>query len=184
MPLETVSRLGQKSCMQLPVPLREASGIVSVGAKAGVQCGLSIGAFPRHKPRICDMHRYISGRKKAFRKPLSAEVVRKVLRTIFPKRNDYVVDISLFEELLPELRKFGIQDRGTLKRLMTKHRRALLQDDRSPLAGWERRHFSVMFGAEFVSDAVRRQYWFAYPALVRNALQSEFGEIAAIRDGG
>lgn len=63
---------------------------------------------------------------------------------------------------------------------MKKHRQSLMADDRSPLATWEQRHFSEMFGAEFVRDAVRRQYWFAYPALVRNALESEFGEVASV----
>ncbi len=32
---------------------------------------------------------------------------------------------------------------------------------------------------DYVLDAVRRQYWFAYSALVRNALESGFGEAAA-----
>lgn len=36
------------------------------------------------------------------------------------------------------------------------------------------------FGAEFVRDAVRRQYWFAFPGLVRNAAELEFGEQAVV----
>jgi hypothetical protein len=127
------------------------------------------------------MKTHISARQKILSQPLTAELVRKVMRSIFPCRNNYVKDMKLFEELLPELNRFGITSRGDLKRMMTKHRRVLLADDRSPLAAWEQRHYSEMFGSEFVRDAVRRQYWFAYPALVRNALQSEFGEIAAVR---
>jgi hypothetical protein len=126
------------------------------------------------------MNKRISGRRKAFLQPLTAELIRKVLRSVFPRRNDHVTEMALFEELLPELSRFGIRDRGSLKRLMTKHRRALLADDRSPLAVWEQRHYTEMYGADFVRDAVRRQYWFAYPALVRNALESEFGEVAAV----
>jgi hypothetical protein len=102
------------------------------------------------------------------------------MRSIFPRRNDYAQDMALYEELVTELGHFGIITQGDLKCLMTKHRRALLADDRSPLTAWEQRHFSEMFGAAFVQDALRRQYWFAYPALVRNALESEFGEAASI----
>lgn len=89
--------------------------------------------------------------------------------------------MGFYEELIPELNQFGIHTRADLQRLMKMHRRALLVDDRSPLKAWEQRHFSEMFGAEFVRDAVRRQYWFAYPALVRNALESEFEDVAAVR---
>ncbi len=126
------------------------------------------------------MNRRSSARTKVYQQPLTAELIRKVMQGIFPRRNDYVEDMALYEELLPELRRFGIADRGSLERLMKKHRQSLMADDRSPLATWEQRHFSEMFGAEFVRDAVRRQYWFAYPALVRNALESEFGEVASV----
>ncbi|WP_255991976.1 hypothetical protein [Chitinolyticbacter albus] len=88
--------------------------------------------------------------------------------------------MALYEELLPELYRFGICTRSDLQRLLKKHRRALLTDDRSPLKLYEQRHFASVFGEDFVRDAVRRQYWFAYPALVRNALESEFGETAAV----
>ena len=35
---------------------------------------------------------------------------------------------------------------------------------------------SESFGESFVKDAVRRQYWFAYPGLVRVAIEMRFGE--------
>ncbi len=88
--------------------------------------------------------------------------------------------MALFEELLPELAKFGIFKRGQLQRLLKKHRRALLADDRSRLTPAEERLYIEMFGAAHTKDAVRRQYWFAYPAFVRNALESEFGDAAAV----
>lgn len=126
------------------------------------------------------MNSPLSARRKKLLEPLTAPLVRKVMRSIFPVKNDYVSDMKLFEELLPELRRFGIHTRGSFQLLMKKHRRALLVDDRSRLSLHEQQHFVGMFGSEFVSDAVRRQYWFAYPALVRNALESEFGEAAAV----
>ncbi|MGN6151725.1 MAG: hypothetical protein ACTHOH_06890 [Lysobacteraceae bacterium] len=65
---------------------------------------------------------------------------------------------------------------------MARHRRALLAEDRARLAPREQRLYAEMFGSAFVRDAVRRQYWFAYPALVRNALAREFGEAAEVRE--
>lgn len=80
------------------------------------------------------MKKHVSARKRASLQLLNAELVRQVMSGIFPPKNDYVEDMALYEDLLPELRRFGIADRGTLKRLMTRHRRSLLADDRSRLA--------------------------------------------------
>lgn len=52
----------------------------------------------------------------------------------------------------------------------------MLDIDRSRLAPWEERFFCDEFGEEFVKDALRRQYWFAFPALIRIAMELEFGE--------
>jgi hypothetical protein len=122
----------------------------------------------------------LSARRTVLEKKLTGDLIRQVARNIFPKRNDYVSDPALFDELLPELSRFGVSNRGQLKRLLTRHRRALLADDRSRLAPHEIRLYVEMFGAEETKDAIRRQYWFGYPALVRNALESEFGEVAAV----
>jgi hypothetical protein len=126
---------------------------------------------------VIAMKPYVSARKKVLLEPLSAQLVRKVTQGLFPRKNDYLVGMGLYEEVIPEPSQFGIHTRGDLQRLTKMHRRAPLAEDRSPLKAWEQRHFSEMFGVEFVRDAVRRQYWFAYPALVRNALESEFREI-------
>ncbi len=42
--------------------------------------------------------------------------------------------------------------------------------------------FAEEYGEEFIRDAERRQYWFAYPALVRTAVEMEFGEEAEVYD--
>ena len=107
-------------------------------------------------------------------------MIHQIARGVFPKRNDYVTDPSLFDELLPELARFNISTRGQLKRLLTRHRRALLTDDRSRLAPHEERLYIEMFGVEHTKNSIRRQYWFGYPALVRNALENEFGDMAAV----
>jgi hypothetical protein len=120
-----------------------------------------------------------SARARVNARPLSGALIHKVMRGIFPKRNDYG-DAS-FEELVPELARFGINSVGKFRRLMTKHRKRLLRIDRARLAPWEVKFFAEDFGEQFVKDAIRRQYWFAYPALVRTAAEIEFGDAAAIR---
>jgi hypothetical protein len=120
----------------------------------------------------------IPARRKIYNKPLSGSVIRQVMSDIFPKRNDY--GSASFDELVPELGRFGITTLGGFRRLMTKHRRALLRFDRAHLAPWEKKMFTDEYGEGFVRDAIRRQYWFAYPALVRTAAEIEFGEEAAI----
>lgn len=123
------------------------------------------------------MHR-LSARVRVSKRPLSGVLIHTIMAGIFPRRNDY--GNASFEELVPELARFGITTTGKFRRLMTKHRKALLRIDRDRLAPWEERHFVQDFGESFVRDAVRRQYWFAYPALVRTAAELEFGEAAAI----
>ena len=121
--------------------------------------------------------RHTPARKQIRDRQLTGVVIHSVMSKIFPKRNDYG-DAS-FDELVPELSAVGILTAGSFRRLMLKHRLALLQVDRDRLAPWEQRNYSEMFGAAFVADAVRRQYWFAFPALVRTAMEMEFGEDAA-----
>ena len=118
--------------------------------------------------------RHASARQKVNQRSLTATLIHSVMSKIFPRRNDYG-DAS-FEELVPELSAVGIRKVGDFRRLMLKHRLPLLRGDRDRLAPWEQRNYSEMFGEAFVKDAVRRQYWFAFPALVRIAVEMEFGE--------
>ena len=120
--------------------------------------------------------RHPPARKQLLDRPLTGAVVHAVMSKIFPKRNDYG-DAS-FEELVPELAAVGILTAGAFRRLMLKHRLDLLKADRDRLAPWEQRNYSEMFGTAFVADAVRRQYWFALPALARIAMEMEFGKDA------
>lgn len=122
--------------------------------------------------------RRIPARHRVAAQPLTGELIHRLMSGLFPRRNDY--GTASFDELVPELSRWGITTRGKFRALMSKHRRALLREDRSRLSLWEIRHFSESYGADFVADAVRRQYWFAYPALVRNAAEMEFGEAAAV----
>jgi len=117
-------------------------------------------------------------RRKVYDQPLSGELIHQAMRKIFPKRNDY--GTASFDELIPELARFGITTLGSFRALMTKHRRAILQVDREPLYPWEIRMYAEDLGEELVRDTIRRQYWFAYPGLVRTAAEMEFGEAAVV----
>lgn len=117
-------------------------------------------------------------RQLIYARPLTGDAIHRVMSRHFPKKNDY--GGTSFDELVAELAHFGITSVGDFKRLMTRHRQTLLRLDRSRLSVWERRDAMAEYGRAFVTDAIRRQYWFAYPALVRTAAEFEFGEAAAV----
>jgi hypothetical protein len=122
------------------------------------------------------MKNRLPARRIAYERPLTEKLIRKTMSGLFPRRNDY--GDGSFEELVAELEALGINCVGDFKRLMTHHRRALLNVDRAPLSRFERKLAIKDHGADFVSDATRRHYWFAYPGLVRTAIEMHFGENA------
>jgi hypothetical protein len=115
-----------------------------------------------------------SARQRRQRAPLSGPAIYRIMASIYPSRNDYASEG--FDELVSELARVGIRTCGEFRTMMTSVRRQLLKIDRDPLAPWEIRHMSESFGESFVKDAVRRQYWFAFPGLVRVAIDVCFGE--------
>lgn len=116
----------------------------------------------------------LPARRIAYERPLTGALIHRTMSSLFPRRNDY--GSGSFDELVPELAALGISSAGDFKRLMTRYRHALLNFDRAPLSEFERRLAIDDYGAAFVSDATRRQYWFAYPGLVRTAMEMHFGE--------
>ncbi|MDP9918953.1 hypothetical protein J2W24_004622 [Variovorax boronicumulans] len=122
----------------------------------------------------------ISARKLRALESLTPALLQSLMRKIFPKKNDY--GEASFEELLPELAQFNIKTRGQFVALMTHYRKRLLRLDTEPLDAWHERYYRSELGDQFVSDALRRQYWFAYPALIRIALELKFGEKAVAYD--
>jgi len=120
----------------------------------------------------------LPARRVLYEKPLTGGAIHRIMRSLFPHKNDY--GKASFDELVPELAKLGITSAGEFKRLLTRHRRALLRLDRSKLSARECRSAIAEYGNEFVADAVRRQYWFAYPALVRTAAEMQFGEQSTV----
>lgn len=122
----------------------------------------------------------IATRKLRAAESLTPTLLQSLMRKIFPKKNDY--GEASFEELLPELARFNIKTRGQFVALMTHHRKRLLRIDNEPLDAWHERYYRAELGDQFVSNALRRQYWFAYPALIRIALELKFGDEAVTYD--
>lgn len=124
--------------------------------------------------------RPLSARQRRLAEPLDVPRMKTVMRSLFARRSNY--GVAPWDELLPEMARFGITTRGAFVRLMKRHRGQLIAIDRDPLSPREVAFFSHESGADFVRDALRRQYWFAWPGLVRTAMTLEFGEAAEIVD--
>lgn len=107
------------------------------------------------------------------------------LARVLPKRNRY--GFINTQELVLELTDFGVTTRGEFRKLMLKHRKRLIEIDRTPLNAMEQRLFAEDYGADVVREFQRRHYWYSWEALVRIALELEFGEhyeaYARRRDG-
>jgi hypothetical protein len=116
---------------------------------------------------------------------LTASSMARILRRTMPRRNN--VGIINYTDLLEEARIFGVLTNGQFRKLMLKHRRALLEADREPLTPQMDRIYRKEWGDAGVTDRLRRQYWFGWEALARLALEFEFGEkyrtFAEQRDG-
>ena len=129
----------------------------------------------------------ISARQRVDRQKLTPELLFKALRTTFPKKNDFAPSETGYQEELSELIHFGVISVKDLRTLLNKHRKEILKIDRSPMDQGHQRMYAEELGKEKFNDFVRRQYWFAYPALLRIALDLEFGNeyevFANARDG-
>ena len=129
----------------------------------------------------------ISARQQIDRKKLTPQLVHKALSAAFPKKNDYSPSETGYEEELSELIHFGVLHVKDLRILLNKHRKKILEIDRSPMDKAHQRMYAKEMGIEKFNDFIRRQYWFAYPGLLRLALELEFGEayesFSNVRDG-
>jgi len=105
---------------------------------------------------------------------LTPEAVHRALGRFFPAKNDDFR--SDYVEELAELRAFGIATEEQLDELL--HRRAdeVMEIDCSPMSESDIRMHSEESGEESVAKRLRDGFWFSYPALLRIALELEFGK--------
>ena len=116
---------------------------------------------------------------------LNQKSVYEILKEFFPARNDF--SECEYEEELEELVHFGITSHSDFRNLLSKHRSRILEIDSEPLNDRDVEVFKKEYGEEHVDRAIEGNYWFAFPALLRLALELEFGddyrEFAQARDG-
>ena len=108
---------------------------------------------------------------------LDSESIRRVVRPLFRRRNDY--GSKALNELPEELRRFGIVTVKDLRLLMKRHRRSLLLDEHVRMKRAEALYLAheARFGG---IDTFANTSWLAIRGLVRNAMELEFGEEAAV----
>ena len=107
-------------------------------------------------------------------KMLDANKVYEILRSLLPEKNDYYE--ADYKEELEELRVFNINTEDDLRLLIETHLETMSQIDEEPIDEYHQKVYSEQLGADFVNDALKRKYWFAFPALLRLALELEFGD--------
>ena len=66
--------------------------------------------------------------------------------------------------------------------MLTRHRRALMLIDRAPFDAGETQIYSEMIGVDELRGHKRRQFFYAFPGFVRNAVELEFGVSIQIDD--
>ena len=108
---------------------------------------------------------------------LDSESIRRVVRPLFRRRNDY--GSKALNELPEELRRFGIVTVRDFRLLMKRHRRSLLLDENVRMKRAEALYLAheARFGG---IDTFANTSWLAIRGLVRSAMELEFGEEAAV----
>jgi hypothetical protein len=116
---------------------------------------------------------------------LTPKLVHEVLKRFFPAKNDN--SQCAYVEELQELIDFGIETEDQLVGLLQKRTDEVMEIDRSPMTELDIRMYPECEGAESVAKRLREGFWFAYPGLLRIALELEYGkayeEYADRRDG-
>lgn len=129
---------------------------------------------------------HVSARSRIDAEEISVRYLYKVMKRLFPKNND-CAPFDELNEVVEELVRFDVRTKKKLRLLLKKHRKQLLRIDREPLDKAHQRLYREDLGESAYRDCIRRQYWFCYPALVRTAMEIEFGEeydrFARERDG-
>jgi hypothetical protein len=116
----------------------------------------------------------MSRRKEIDRQEFDLAYLQKIMRKLFPKRNDCAA-IEDLDEVVDELKRFSVVTKLQVRLFLKKHRRQLLDIDKESLDSFHQKLYREDLGDSEYLDTVRRQYWFCYPALIRTAMEIEFG---------
>jgi hypothetical protein len=116
----------------------------------------------------------MSAKRSRDKEPLTDEVLLAVLRRQLPRRNGYLAPDCA--SLVQEARLFGVNTRGKFRQLISKHRRQLVEYDRSALKdAVYLESLRQDHGDEAVREVQRKQRCFTWEALTRTAFEFEFG---------
>lgn len=107
-------------------------------------------------------------------KEITPEDIYEVLSELLPKQNDYAK--CNYKEEWRELLEFDIRTKEALHALISKHKDAMMEEDADVLDETEIPLLTAEYGKAFMEDKIKNNYWYAYPALLRNALLLEFGD--------
>ena len=117
---------------------------------------------------------------------LTPDLVHSILKQFFPAQNDNFE--SGYEEELSELNEFGINTVEQFVGLLQKRAGEVMEIDRSPMSDFDIRVSIEAEGEDAVEKRLQAGFWFSFPALLRIALELEFGkayeDYAKKRDGG
>jgi hypothetical protein len=116
----------------------------------------------------------MGARQQALRQPLTEASLAKAFDRLLPRQNNYCA--VNYSELLGELSHFGIQTRGTLRRLVLRNIREAIQIDREPFDRINEKIQSEELGAEKFLFLERRRMFFGWEGLARVILELEFGD--------
>jgi hypothetical protein len=105
---------------------------------------------------------------------LLADDVHAILSEFFPRKNDDAP--STYVEELSELKRFGVRSAKQLRNLLSKWSIKIMEIDASPMSARDSELYKESLGDDFVTKRVEADYWFAYPGLLRLALELEFGK--------
>lgn len=105
---------------------------------------------------------------------LSQKDIYAILSQTLPEQNDFYEND--YSEELQELLDFGIETKLSLLDLIVKQRETLLEIDAEELDDFHIKTYKEEFGEDYVNERIKNKFWFSYTALLRIALELEFGE--------
>jgi hypothetical protein len=117
---------------------------------------------------------YLRGRLRASFCPLSRQNLPLVLCRLLPRASNYRSDN--YDELLGELRHFGVLTKRQLRSLVLKYRHEAMRIDRAPLDALNLRIFRKEWGDTEVAERLRTGTWFTWAGLIHIILELKFGD--------
>lgn len=105
---------------------------------------------------------------------LDQKDIHEILAKLLPTQNDFYN--SDYSEELEELIDFDIDTKTSLFDLVSKHREKLLEIDAEELDDFHVKYYGNLYGKDYVNDRIKNKFWFSYSALLRIALELEYGE--------